>query len=105
MKLRLHLDPLQEQRTGGNGMFHAHVFERARLLRNYEDTVGLSTLQQDLDVRAIVGAIGDVVADMIRDTQILPDVDTDLTTADVEILERAYVAIGAELDRRERTVR
>ena len=52
------------------------------------------------ELRTIVAVFQRMIENVLRSLVIVAAPDADLAAADVEILERAYMAIGAELDKR-----
>ncbi len=61
---------------------------------------GLDAMANSPVFYALVSSCGQSVARMMTTLAIVPDDEATLESADIEVLERAYIAIGAEMDRR-----
>lgn len=65
-----------------------------------EQLAGIQAIREMPGMQAVLVALGKEIRRCIADGVIEPAPNADLTTADIEVLERAFTAIGAELERR-----
>lgn len=101
-KLRLQLDPSHSWRLTDPAQFVMYVFNEAQQIAYARgaEVSSLVAIRNDSAIQSLVGAIGKVLLQAIQSAEIVPDNGTDLQSADVEVLERVYIAVGAELERR-----
>lgn len=77
---------------------NANMGADAGLRRRLQNNIG----QVGSDENLLVNALGHVMRTMIIDIRIVPDSNsgTPLFAADIEVLERIFGAVGAEIERR-----